>query len=198
MSTMTATNDQYSPERIADRMQIQDTMYRWCRAVDRLDLESARAVFHPDARDNHGIFNGDVPGLIAWIGERHKAIPFSMHAVSNMLIEFAGKDLALVETYIRTTQRYPAEAKAALGQLSGGKLGPEGTAMDLFTCSRYVDRFERRNGEWRIARRTVVADWKQIVPVSADAPQPLPGWETGRRDQDDFIHRERRELGLGG
>ena len=28
-----------------------------------------------------------------------------------------------------------------------------------FLCGRYVDRFERRDGEWRIARRTVVYDW---------------------------------------
>ena len=192
---MDVTNP-YSTERLADRMAIQDCMYRWFRSVDRLDIASMRTVFHPDAIDNHGIYNGGVDGLIDWISKRHEVIPFSMHAISNLLIEFAGKDIALVETYVRTTQRYPAEAKAALGQLSGGKLGPEGAAMDLFTCSRYVDRFERRGGEWRIARRTVVADWKQIVPVSADSPVPLPGWEVGQRNQDDFIFRERRALGL--
>lgn len=186
----------FSPERIADRMAIEDCLVRWCRSVDRLDFDLMRKVFHPDAIDNHGIFNGGVDGLIDWIRNRHQGIPFSMHSMSNIQIEFADTDLALVETYVRTTQRYPAEAKAALGQLSGGKLGPEGSAMDLFTCSRYVDRFERRNGEWRIARRTVVADWKEIVPVSADAPKPLPGWETGKRTQDDFIFRERRALGL--
>jgi hypothetical protein len=186
------TNDAYSPQRMADRMAIQDCMYRWCRSVDRLDFKAMRQVFHPDATDNHGIFNGNLDGLIDWISNRHQGIPFSMHAISNMLIEFAGPDIALVETYVRTTQRYPAEAKQALVQLSGGKMGAKGAAMDLFTCSR----FERRAGEWRIARRTLVADWKQIVPVTADAPVPLPGWEVGRRDQEDFVFRERRALGL--
>jgi hypothetical protein len=80
----------YSPERIADRMQIQDTMYRWCRSVDRLDFDAMRQVFHPEAVDHHGAFDGGVEGLIDWIGNRHRTIPFSMHAVSNMLIEFAG------------------------------------------------------------------------------------------------------------
>lgn len=191
------SQDQYTPGRIADRMQIQDTMYRWCRSVDRLDFDLMRQVFHPDATDAHGVFNGDVNGLIEWIRDRHVGkIPFSMHAISNMLIEFAGPDLALVETYVRTTQRYPAEATQSLGQLSGGQLGPDGSAMDLLTCSRYVDRFERRAGEWRIAKRTLVADWKQMTPVPANAPQPLPGWETGRRDQEDFVFRERRSMGL--
>lgn len=184
----------YSPERIADRMQIQDMMYRWCRSVDRLDFDAMRTVFHPDAIDTHGAYNGGVDGLVDWIRNRHGTIPFSMHAVSNMLIEFAGPDLALVESYVRTTQRYPAEAAQALAALAGGK-APSG-AMDLLTCSRYVDRFERRNGEWKILARTLVADWKQVVPVAADAPQAVPGWESGRRDPDDFIFRERRALGL--
>jgi len=186
----------YSPERIADRMQIQDCMYRWCRAVDRLDYEGMRASFHPDAVDRHGAFDGDINGLVEWIRARHAAIPFSMHAVSNMLIEFAGPDRALVETYVRTTQRYPAEARQALDQLAGGRAGSGEGAMDLLTCSRYVDRFERRDGEWKIALRTLVADWKQFVDVAAGQPKPPASQEVGRRNDDDFIYRERRALGI--
>ena len=186
----------YSPERIADRMQIQDCIHRWCRAVDRLDYEGMRASFHPDAVDRHGAFDGDIDGLVEWIRARHAAIPFSMHAVSNMLIEFAGPDRALVETYVRTTQRYPAEARQALDQLAGGRAGSGDGAMDLLTCSRYVDRFERRKGEWKIALRTLVADWKQFVAVPQDQPKPPASQEVGRRNDDDFIYRERRALGI--
>ena len=32
-------------------------------------------------------------------------------------------------------------------------------SRQTFLCGRYVDRFERRHGEWRIAARTVVYDW---------------------------------------
>lgn len=190
------TQESYSAERIADRLQIQDAMYRWCRSVDRLDFDGIRSVFHPDGVDKHGPFNGTVEELIEWIRERHKTIPFSMHQISNILIEFAGPDLALVETYIRTTQRYPAEAKASLVQLTGGQAGTSGLGADLFTCSRYIDRFERRNGEWRILRRTLVQDWKQIVDVPANAPKPLEGWLVGRRDKQDPVFLERAELGI--
>ena len=165
--------------------------------MDRLDFSSIHDVFHSDAVDLHGAFNGPVEGLVEWIRERHAGIPFSMHAVSNILIEFAGPDLALVETYVRTTQRYPAEARAALDQLAGGKAGAAGGGMDLMTCSRYVDRFERRDDRrWKIAKRTLVADWKQFVPVPTDLPQPPASQETGRRSQDDLVFRERRALGL--
>ena len=186
----------YSPDRIADRMQIQDCMYRWCRAVDRLDYEGMRASFHPDAVDRHGAFDGDIDGLVEWIRGRHAAIPFSMHAVSNMLIEFAGPDRALVETYVPTPQRHPPGARRALQQLAGARGGGGDGAMDLLTCSRYVDRFERRDGEWKIALRTLVADWKQFVEVPQGQPKPPASQEVGRRNDDDFIYRERRALGI--
>jgi hypothetical protein len=48
---------------------------------------------------------------------------------------------------------------------------------------RYLDRFERRAGEWRIARRTVVIDWSTREPFShADL---LPGAPRGARSRDD-------------
>ena len=177
----------YSPERIADRMQIQDCMYRWCRAVDRLDYEGMRASFHPDAVDRHGAFDGDINGLVEWIRARHAAIPFSMHAVSNMLIEFAGPDRALVETYVRTTQRYPAEARQALDQLAGGRAGSGDGAMDLLTCSRYVDRFERRDGAWKIAHRVVAQEWRRVDPVPAGRIRDFGEGLWGTRDGNDAI-----------
>jgi hypothetical protein len=188
--------DQYTAERIADRMMIQDVMYKWCRAIDRLDYDGMRASFHPDAIDDHAAYVGGVEGLLEWIRERHKPIPFSSHQVSNMLIEFANPDLALVETCVRTLQRYPADAKASLAQLSGGQAGKPGMGMDLLTSSRYIDRFERRNGEWRIAHRTLIQDWKQLMEVPENAPKPKPGWRVGRRDRQDHVYVARAELGI--
>ena len=190
--------DQYTIERIADRMAIQDVIYKWCRAIDRLDDDGMRAAFHADAIDNHAAYVGGVEGLVQWVRERHKPIPFSSHQVSNILIEFANPDLALVETYIRTLQRYPADAKASLAQLSGGQAGKPGVGTDLLTASRYVDRFERRNGEWRIAQRTLIQDWKQFIDVPDNLPLPKPGWIVGRRDKEDYIYRARAELGIDG
>lgn len=182
---------QYSPERIADRMAIQDVMYRWCRAVDRLDYDAIRSVFHPDATDTHGIYNGDIEGLIAWIRERHRVIPFSMHQVSNMLIEFVTPDIAISEAHLRTTQRYPAEAVDALKQLANG-YEPQG-ASDLWTCSRYVDRFERRDDEWKIAQRVLVQEWKLVTPVPSPAPGHVPGSVVGRRSADDPFYTLREK-----
>jgi hypothetical protein len=95
------------------------------------------------------MYHGPVNGLIDWIKERHENIPFSMHMLGNMLIDFAAPDTALVETYVFVIQRYPAEARTAwcsspaASKQSRCRGRPDG-------CARYVDRFERRDGEWRI------------------------------------------------
>ncbi|MDP3135280.1 MAG: nuclear transport factor 2 family protein [Burkholderiaceae bacterium] len=189
-------SDSFTPARLADRAQIQDVMHRWCRAVDRLDIAAMPALFHPDMQDNHGAFRGGREELMAWIGQRHKTITFSLHQVSNIVIEFAGPDLALVETVFLAIQRYSPEARDSLAQSSGGKLGQPGTATDVMGTGRYVDRFERRDGVWKIARRTVVSGWKRMDAVDPDGPAPLPGWEVQRRDASDFIFRERAALGI--
>ncbi|MDP3139294.1 MAG: nuclear transport factor 2 family protein [Burkholderiaceae bacterium] len=188
--------DPYSPERIRDRLIIQDIMFKWCRAVDRLDLDSVAACFHEDAVDNHGAYKGGIAGLTAWIRERHKTIPFSMHQLSNMLIEFAAPDRALVETTVCSIQRYTAEGKKAMAQLSGGASGKEGMGADMTGSSRYIDRFECRKGQWKIARRTVVIGWRSIADVPADAPKAGPEWTVQSRNLMDTIFRERAEMGI--
>lgn len=55
--------------------------------------------------------------------------------------------------------------------------------MTELAC-RYVDRFERREGEWRIARRTVVME---EVKVSAEPLRLRPGYAVARRDPADAL-----------
>jgi hypothetical protein len=54
---------------------------------------------------------------------------------------------------------------------------------------RYVDRFERRADEWRIAQRVVVIDWSTREPyASADL---FPGAARGARSRADPSYRLR-------
>ncbi len=123
------THPDYTPQRVADRLQIQDVLHRWCRAVDRLDIQGMRDVFWPGAIDSHGPYIGPVEGLVDWIRERHKPIAVSSHFIGNLLIEFASDDLALVETYVRTIQQYPPHAKSQLAQLTGDSVWADRAAV---------------------------------------------------------------------
>lgn len=196
MNTSIAHADTFTQDYIASRMAIQDLVYRWCRAVDRLDFEAMRSVFHDDAVDNHNQYNGDIPGLVAWIKSRHEKITFSMHMVGNMVIEFASPTVALSESYLWVMQRYPADAKEALVGVTGGAKGMEGQGVDLMACARYVDRHEKRNGERRIAHRQVVTDWKALQPFDSKAPVPRPEWNIGTHSTLDRLYRMRADVGL--
>ena len=41
-----------------DQQQIRKLIYRYCRNIDRCDKQTLRSVYHPDAVEKHGVFNG--------------------------------------------------------------------------------------------------------------------------------------------
>jgi len=58
------------------------------------------------------------------------------------------------------------------------------------TGSRYVDRFERRGGEWRISERTCVRNWLRVEVGSGELQVPTVenGWPAQRRDRTDAVY----------
>jgi hypothetical protein len=94
--------------------------------------------------------------------------------ITNATIDLDG-DVAWVESYFLAYHREDHDNPHPL-------LNPPGT--DLFAAGRYVDRFERRGGEWKIARRDVLRDVTRIDPRSEELPEPVEG-PRSRRDRDD-------------
>ena len=60
----------------------------------------------------------------------------------------------------------------------------DGTVMERVTHVRYIDRFEERNGEWRIQKRLVSYDWSTVTPVTGTNLMQ-PSFLTGKRAPDD-------------
>ena len=184
------------PARLEDRHYIQDTVLRWCHGVDRKDWDVVRSVFHPDAYDDHGMYKGDVDGLINWLQGRHPSIAFSMHTLCNLLIEFNGEDRALAESYVVAYQQYlPAEHadRATLIAALGTELGNRDGPVTVMMPARYLDEFERREGHWKIRRRTTV--FESRYELSTGSPIVLsPDWTVGRRDSGDPYYQARARL----
>ena len=171
------------PARVADRLAIQEALARYARGIDRRDWPTLRSAYHPDAVIDQADYKGGVDGLIAFIEPRHLLVEQSMHMLTNCLIEFDSEDGALVETYYLAYLRGPRPDSAEAGTIATRALG------------RYIDRFERRVGDWRIARRVVV--FEQLLAEPAPAMAPFgPGWAVARRDTDDPLYRERTVVGL--
>lgn len=193
-----ASEQTFDLKKLQARAEIQHVMNLWCRAIDRRDWGLIREVFHPDGYDDHGIFRGNVDGLVAWATQRHSTITRSMHFATNMLIEFTDDDNALVETYSLAIQRYTSEGGETRKAIAGGAdVGDN--PFDMVISGRYVDHFQRRDGKWKIYRRTVIFDNSMLFPVpSTGGSQINPDWEVAQRDGNDFIWRIREKMGIPG
>jgi hypothetical protein len=55
---------------------------------------------------------------------------------------------------------------------------------DLIIASRYIDKFVRRDGTWRIVRRDKVIDWIRVLQGSDELYDQVP--HRGRRDGSDI------------
>jgi hypothetical protein len=133
---------------------IRDALMRFCRGVDRLDAEIISSVYHPDARDDHvgRIFTGETvgQGLVDWIGE---TMDMTSHNITTSNVEVHG-DAAGSESYTTTMHL----------------LTVDGQQRAMLAVARYVDRFERRNGEWKIIDRLVVSEMTGWVDIEMFGP----------------------------
>lgn len=163
--------------RLADRVEITEVLARYCRGVDRCDLETLTAVYHPDAIDDHGTFTGNADEFARW-ATRGAATSWqaSHHTVHNVVIDWIDADTAAVEcSVLGINQRRPAPPEAR---------NPGVERVELF-AGRYLDRFERREGVWRIAHRRAIRDvdtlldrrrWAGAIPAGGRFPDdPLYG-----------------------
>ncbi|MEE3329886.1 MAG: nuclear transport factor 2 family protein [Myxococcota bacterium] len=156
---------------LLDERAIRQVVLRYCRGIDRMDRELVRACYHPGAEDHHGSFRGDVDAFIEWVWRLLEHYDSTMHLVGNLLVEFASPQVACVETYGTAFHRGdPEEAK-----------------RNLVTGFRYIDRFERRDGDWRIAKRVATTEWARVDvpenwwPISDDLL-------SGTRDRSDPVY----------
>lgn len=160
-------------QEVVDRQKIYDVLTRYCRALDRADVELMKTVYWPDGYDEHGVFNGNAEEFAEFIVEEiQNWFEVTQHAICNVHMELDG-DVAYTEAYLLAYHRVKGATDRIrdifgptyLAQL-GIDAGQEGQ-QDFFYGGRYVDKLEKRDGEWRIKRRTVVMDWNQNLPTTS-------------------------------
>jgi hypothetical protein len=163
--------DQAAIATLLARQEIADVIYRYARGIDRMDFDLVRSCYHADAYDDHGSMKGTVEEFIAAAASFLARWTVTQHFMGNMLIEVVG-DHARAETYAVAYHR---------------REDADGNGKDDVMGIRYVDRFERRGGEWKIAHRVVASEWRRVDAVQgARGRGQLGVW--GRRDGEDVIH----------
>lgn len=132
-------------EQMLDRQEILDCITRISRAIDRFDRHLFLSGYHEDAVIDAGSLVGR-PGEVYDKGaELHEHGQSStLHYLLNHSCEISGTD-AHSETYFL----YAGLNRDKTNWVAGG---------------RYVDRLERRNGQWKIAFRYTIMEWSGSIP----------------------------------
>lgn len=157
-------------QEMLDREDIHNVVMRYCRACDRIDTELLKTVFHKDARLEYGAFNGSATEFVPWvILHIQNDFKHGYHAICNEYITVDGEQ-AYGEIYAMINDCVVDEK----GQLAYSSKG-----------GRYVDKYEKRKGEWRISYRTFILDWVEYKQINEKDDGVL---NRGRRDGEDISY----------
>lgn len=140
------------PDELVAEYEIRRVMARYAHAVDRDDDELLRSCYHPDAVDEHMSYSGQIEGYIQQRHERPKAFRMRHHMLGAPYIQVDGIT-ATVETYCISSHIMARDEE-----------GPERVWI---LWVRYEDRFESRDGDWRIQHRQVRFDGDMVVPATS-------------------------------
>ena len=159
---------------LMDRRQIEDVVHSHARGHDRFDVDLLTQAYHPDGVDEHGAAAvNQGPDYAAWANAIHAAgCQLSLHNITTHTCEIEG-DLAHAESYVLV-----------------GLLNPDGKTV-RFIHGRYVDRLEKRDGNWKIALRRCTVDMLIAGDASIlDMPQfKAGGYIKGQRDTGDLSYQ---------
>jgi hypothetical protein len=142
--------------------EIRQAMARYARGIDRLDEATVKAVYHEDSHDDHGWGLTGSGWDLATLCNREAGTGFpeewtkTTHFLGQHLIEVTG-DRAASEVYFMSYSLYD---------------DPDGVEWAMIACGRYVDRWERRDGTFRISHRTVLYDWSRTEAHATPWPGP--------------------------
>jgi SnoaL-like domain len=153
---MSTINDEL--QALLNRDKIRECIVRLARGEDRRNAVAITSCYWADSITDYGVFSGTFAEYLAWVVPGSPAIPVTQHVLGQSLIELKG-DMALVETHVTSYHR----------------IDPGAEHRDTIIGGRYLDRFEKRNGEWRIAERTMLYDWFQDFGLAIDWSKGVMG-----------------------
>ena len=134
-------------EQVADRLAIQDVLHLHCRGLDRLDKSAIESAYWPDAEVDYGSYKGSAhifAGLV--VGALGQAYELTRHSLSNTLVTFSNN-------------RAWSESSVHAAHLL------QGAREEMLFYGRYLDKLEKRDGQWKILHRQVVIDWSKRLQV---------------------------------
>ena len=160
--------------RIEAREEIVALSHVYARAQDRLDAAAHRSVFHDDAWLDYGYFKGGPDEFVDFAQSALRAIGITQHFLGQIEIDITSDSEAFGEVYLIAHHE---------------QVDADGAQQDWIYAGRYVDRYEKRNGSWKIAYRAEIADWLKPAAPGAQLPDLMGTAIFARKDGKDLSQR---------
>ena len=135
---------------LLERLEISELVQSWALYRDTGDWDKLRQTVHPDGTMTATWFHGTFEAFISAIQDAWRKGSSSQHFQGGTVVEVLGTK---------------AIAQTRMAILVRGKL--EDVSVDVNCLGVFYDRVEKRNGEWRIAKRNVIYDKDTLTPVHA-------------------------------
>jgi hypothetical protein len=155
---------------LIDRQEILDVMHQYAHGCDRSDEARIAEVYLPTAIDNHGQYNGPGKAFAKVVCDGNKERDSMSHLLGQSQIHVDG-DKAGAETYFNATIARMEDGVRYVDMMGG----------------RYVDKFERHDGKWRIADRVCTCEWSMTLKVENEW-QAGTGFYWGKWDKTDISY----------
>jgi len=143
---------------LSDHDAIRQVAVRYSRGVDRLNVEVMRSAYWPEGTDDHGVFIGNAWDFCERVVHTHQRFTATMHCIMNHAIEVQN-DTATGEVY-NVTYIFCVENGSDIVETWWG---------------RYIDQYEKRDGEWRILHRICAHEF-----TKSDVPTPRMAIEAAK------------------
>lgn len=160
-------------QELLDHQAISRLLAEYAHACDRCDTDRMAAVYWEDSWDDHGRDQAAGPDFARAM--TRKIIPENCETLSHLLgqslIAIDGDEAGAETYYLAVTRSTGNDGEPRCNQLGG----------------RYIDRLERRGGEWRIKHRTCLRDWSVTLRVEEDR-FALAQLKPGHRSREDLSY----------
>ncbi|WP_337661246.1 nuclear transport factor 2 family protein [Erythrobacter sp. Alg231-14] len=168
---------------LEDRAAIQDIIAAYAHALDRRRWGMMDHLFHDDAQFQFGLISG---GWREFVDQARGILDpclATQHQLGQILYAFSDENTCHTETYMTAMHTVPA------GYPVPEVFPDKGEVYSAVIAGRYIDRFEKRgdgdDGEWRIAHRTGVYDWREFRAVEGVDLSDLPEGSCGAHNETD-------------
>ena len=155
------------------KQQITETLYLYCRAMDRIDDALTLSIWHPDGTCNYSSTRGVSDMLfqeyLAGSTKARRSFANHSHQITNILIRLKGASRAASEAYFTASLQTAPK---------------EGLVTEHLWRGRYLDRWSNRKGKWAIDHRQVLFDSYTPYDFAAERMKDMP-LALVRRDEDD-------------